>query len=233
MAMANQNIGFLKTAVLDADVSASIKLPDTGTLTGNTLVSTSAKYLRPGQGAILGSHSFSVASVNGNSVAVDAHYKDRMGNPGILDRADLYTDGALFRLSTCAKRTVFSVDPTGVPILHNGVPALKVADNLTIDHARLGFAVVSTGPTINFVFQSTSGVGIDKLGFSNSLHRLVVANQTGAELSIIFVNPSGVGPNQRVKIAKDCLSAVSIVVLDASSFNVYSSTSSLAAVDAP
>jgi hypothetical protein len=214
MALYNSNLERKQAAILNSDIHASIKLPDTGSVTGSVLTTASAKYLRPGQGVVLGGNHFNITDIQGNQVKIDREFIDRNGNAASIDRGDVYTDGTLMRINNCAERSVFEIDATGVPITKNGIPRKVKTDEITFDDIRTGFVVVKNLPTTVLRYKSSdpstsSKFGLEKLGPVGSLHTFILFNHSIADLDFDIGEPFGVvgslarsiiGPNTMVRI---------------------------------
>lgn len=187
MALINNKISELQAAVKDVDLPGSIKLPDTASLVGNALMSSACRYLRPGQGILLGSTPFTVKSVAGSSAVTVDEFKDRMGNRASIEKSDIYTDGKLLNLRNCAGTVVYSIDPTGTPILHSGLVARITERDVTIEAIQSGLVLVTgTEARLHFVTApgSTETSSIDRLGFPNTLHEFRIINRGSDPMSL-------------------------------------------------
>ena len=220
MAITNDKISLMQAAVKDVDLPGSIKLPDTGSVNGNILNSSSVRYLRAGQGIVLGSNSFTVKSVsNPKELILDQEYKDRMGNRASIDKADFYTDGNLLNLKNCAGKTVFSIDSTGSPLLHNGIVATVTEKEITIDAIRSGLVII-TGNEAIVKLQN-----IEKLGFANTLHRFYLINQNatanGIQLSSETLTGKGTQTARHGTISKQSIATISVLIGKDNEYVVY------------
>lgn len=195
MALVNHKITELQAAVRDTDILGSIKLPDSASLTGNTILSTACKYLRPGQGVVLSAQPFTIKSATRSSAITTDEFKDRMGNRASIEKADLYTDGNLFNLRNCAGVLAFSIDPTGTPVLHNGLSARVTERDILIDAMRSGLVVVTGGKEamIKFVVSGSADTvsSIDRLGFANTLHTFKIYNRGSDVVSVMTEGTGG------------------------------------------
>lgn len=177
MAMTTDRLIALQSAVKEVDFPGSIKLPDSGSVSGSSLVSVSAKYLKPGQGIVVGSNAFTVKGVvSTKEVVLDSEFKDRTGNRASIDNADLYMDGNLLNLKTCAGNVVYSVNASGSPLLHNGLVGVSVSKDVSIDDIKSGL-VVATGKDVVLKLSDATFV-------ANSLYVFYLLNNSSDEVNL-------------------------------------------------
>lgn len=209
MALATDKLTALQSAVKEVDFPGSIKLPDSGSVSGSSLVSVSAKYLKPGQGVVVGSNVFTVKGVlSTKEVLLDSEFKDRTGNRASIDNADLYMDGNLFNLKTCAGKVVYSVSANGSPILHNGLVGVSVAKDVSIDDIKSGLIVATTKDVALKVSDATF--------VANSLYVFYILNNSSDEVNLnvdaTFVKKLAASSLSTVRLFVGTNNAVSVFV---------------------
>ncbi|KAI9549656.1 hypothetical protein GHT06_003842 [Daphnia sinensis] len=174
MANVDPEITVLRAAVLDADLRGSKMFTTSVTVKDNTLTSPAVSNLRPGQGVIVGPETFTIESVN--TTTNTATLNRRTDIPGTSTGSEtsykvLFTDSNLLNLKNVDGVDVFSIDPTGAVIRHNGLALMPSDGTVTLDHVRVGGVTISTATAaLNFTAA--------QLGRINTLHSAVFINTT-------------------------------------------------------